>query len=263
MELRSDSGANDLEQEMISHFFRTIGEIETVDEPFQHFYAENALPDRVYEKLLASLPSEDSYGAFNPKRYKNSQGKPTRGTIELDRDGINAIEPQKQPFWQDITAVLQSEVFRKFVFGKLTDDLCLRLDCLPDELDSQFIESGCLLVRDVDEYGIKPHPDGHPRVVTMMFYLPKDFSQETLGTSLYVENDLLSRLRGHRFREFKRFPFRPNSVCAFAVNDTPKRRSLHGREKLPSGSGVRHSLLVSWRSEKTDESKHAAKFKSA
>jgi hypothetical protein len=48
---------------------------------------------------------------------------------------------------------------------------------------------------------------------------------------------------GQRFREFKRFPFRPNSAYGFAVIKTPDRTSWHGREPIPGGKGVRNTII--------------------
>ena len=92
-------------------------------------------------------------------------------------------------------------------------------------------------------------------MVTAQFYLPTDFSQQDLGTSIYAKVPIaLQPLRG-RYRETKRMQFVPNSGYAFAVNDLPERSSFHGRELIKSGSGVRNSILVSWLSENRTQSK--------
>jgi hypothetical protein len=46
-----------------------------------------------------------------------------------------------------------------------------------------------------------------------------------------------------RFQKVKQFPFLPNSGYAFAVSNSLSRKSWHGRESIPPGSGVRNSLL--------------------
>ena len=48
---------------------------------------------------------------------------------------------------------------------------------------------------------------------------------------------------GFDFEKVKQFPFKANSAYAFVVNNTIGKRSWHGREKLPSGAGVRNTLL--------------------
>ena len=54
---------------------------------------------------------------------------------------------------------------------------------------------------------------------------------------------------GGRFKEVSRFPFLPNSVATFVVNDTPLRKSWHGRELIEGASIVRDSLIVAWLSQ--------------
>lgn len=104
------------------------------------------------------------------------------------------------------------------------------------------------LLRDFDGYRIKPHPDGQPRVVTLMFYLPEDDSRPDLGTSVYEDRGKLADLVGRRYKEVYRFPFLHNSLAVFAVNDLPQKRSMHGRE-LVTTKGERNSILLTYLSE--------------
>jgi hypothetical protein len=102
------------------------------------------------------------------------------------------------------------------------------------------------LARDIEDYCIKPHPDGQPAIVTAQFYMPMDTSQQDLGTSFYVERPPWTRFLFGRYEEVKKMPFLPNSGYFFAVNDLPVHRSLHGRERIRAGAGVRNSMLVRW-----------------
>jgi len=105
-----------------------------------------------------------------------------------------------------------------------------------------------MLMRDYEAYRIKPHPDGQPRVVTMQIYLPGTDTPDDLGTSLYIKQPLVHRLVGRRFKEVKRFPFRPNSAYAIAVNDCAARQSYHGRELITASQTTRDSILITWNS---------------
>jgi hypothetical protein len=126
----------------------------------------------------------------------------------------------------------------------------------PAEVADARVFVGISLIRDMEDYRLKPHPDGQPRVVTAQFYLPMDSSQRDLGTSIYeAARPLSQRLFLGRYKEVKRMPFLPNSGYAFAVNDLPQRRSLHGRELIESGSGVRNSILVTWVTERSEQRK--------
>jgi hypothetical protein len=93
----------------------------------------------------------------------------------------------------------------------------------------------------------------------MQFYLPDEGSRDDLGTSLYVKQPLPQRLLGNKYKEIKRFPFKPNSAYAIAVNDCPERQSYHGRELITEDNTVRDSIIITWLSQKTMlGQKHAA-----
>jgi hypothetical protein len=115
-----------------------------------------------------------------------------------------------------------------------TEDRVPDMDCVYD----------VSLVRDTEDYRIKPHPDGLNNLVTMQFYLPEDENNLDLGTSVYRRH---KRLLGSSFEEVKRFPFKPNSAYAFAVSDGPKRTSWHGRDRLSGFEGVRNTMILSFR----------------
>ena len=80
----------------------------------------------------------------------------------------------------------------------------------------------------------------------MQLYLPADRSQLELGTAVYKRR--LTSLRGlyawqGHFEKVKQFLFQPNSGYAFAVSNSLGKKSWHGRESLPAGSGARNSIL--------------------
>jgi len=130
------------------------------------------------------------------------------------------------------------------VFSKLAPDLADRFNVPVDQVPELPCVNEILLVRDTEDYVIKPHPDGLNKLVTMQLYLPADATQIDLGTSLFKRHGRFSF--GGTFEEVKRFPFKPNSGYAFAVSDGPKRTSWHGRARLSGFTGVRHTLMVLW-----------------
>jgi hypothetical protein len=147
-----------------------------------------------------------------------------------------------------LTEALESGALRRAVYAKLSADIAIRLGCPHHSVPDQSAYPNAMLIRDYEDYRIKPHPDGQPRVVTMQFYLPHEGTAEDLGTSLYTKLPLAHRLVGRKFKEVKRFPFRPNSAYAIAVNDCPQRQSYHGRELITASRTVRDSIIVTWAS---------------
>lgn len=229
-----------------------------VNTPFQHFHLTGALPDDVYADLRRSMPPRECYRPINIKRWKNAAGQSTRDRLALSDGEMDRVPEGVRQLWQDVTSALVSREVQQAVYGALKDDIALRLNCAPQEVLNRDAFASVLLVRDFEDYYLKSHPDGHPRVVTMMFYLADEGDPVDLGTSLYREKQFVNRLFGDRFEEVGRFPFLPNSAGTFAVNDRPDRRSWHGRELIKGASVVRDSIIVSYLSESRPDfgSKH-------
>lgn len=234
-----------LAQRVVDHWKKVIPATDLRSEPFGHFCVENVFPDDVYQSILDLKLGSEHLKAINLKTWSRSDGTSTRDWLYLADEAYDALDPERRVFWATLSHALCSDVFRRLIYDKLKADIALRLAIDEDQVADAPTYVGAWLVRDTDGYRIKPHPDGHPRVVTIMFYLPEDDSRTDLGTSVYEEGSRFERLTGKRFKEVYRFPFKRNSMAVFAVNDLPGKRSLHGRE-LVETSGERNSILVSF-----------------
>jgi hypothetical protein len=228
------------------HLVRCVNATAADDAPFQHIFLQNVFPADVYGEIMANLPQQNAYRPLNIKRWHNAKGESTRDQLFLSEGEIDRIEPSKRELWRDITAALESDALRRAIFEKFRHDVAIRLRCKPADVPAQPIYPHVSLVRDYEDYRIKPHPDGEPRVITMLFYLPHGDTQSDLGTSLYKKQPLAHRLLGRPFKEIKRFPFLANSAGAFAVNDCAERQSYHGRELIGASAGVRDMIMVMW-----------------
>ncbi len=234
---------------VLDHVLASIDACDAQDEPFSHCYFENVFPQDFYDEILKRLPSPEEYHALNLKAWSRANGESTRDRMFLSKEGLEPLAKEQRDFWTLLTNVILSEDVKRTIFTKLWKDIALRFDLEQEDVpDIKGFPRG-VLFRDTDEYRIKPHPDGESRIVTMMFYLPSDLSQEDLGTSLYEKQPLHKRLLGNKFEEVKRFPYRPNSGMAFVINRRPDKTSWHGRELLPPGSGVRNSILTQFRTD--------------
>lgn len=228
------------------------------DTPFQNFHLVGAFPDDVYAEIRRNMPPRECYLPINIKRWKNAHGQSTRDRLALSDGEMERVPESIRAIWEDVTAALVSREVQQAVYSVLRRDIALRLTCPSEDVLNQDAYASVLLVRDFADYYLKPHPDGQPRVVTVMFYLADEGDPSDLGTSLYREKPLLNRLLGSRFEEVGRFPFLPNSVGVFAVNDAPERTSWHGRELIAGASVVRDSIILSYLSESRPDfgSKH-------
>lgn len=247
-------GDYEIAKSILNHWDEKFQSLSIENEPYQHFYLENIWPDDVYDKLLHHLPSHDLYRPLNIKQWVNSDGVSTRDKCYFS-ETLDKMEPEAAFFWKQIVIALTSRKLKNYLFQNFKRDISIRLNVEPDEVADAEPSITLGLTRDFEDYKLKPHTDGHPRVVTAQFYLPSDESQRDLGTSIYTQNPVIQRMHKGRFTTVKRMQFLPNTGYAFAVNNHPDRRSYHGRDIIGKGSGERNSILVTWRS--NDRSKNS------
>ena len=101
------------------------------------------------------------------------------------------------------------------------------------------------LVRDFTRYAIGPHTDSKAKLVSLLFYLPKDAALSHLGTSIYAPIEPSFRCPGgphYGFGKFKKvatMPFAPNALFAFFKTD----RSFHGVDQILDSEVERNLLL--------------------
>jgi len=236
-----------IEQKIIKHVINTVEAAEALQEPYCHYYIENVLPPDVYEEMLDRLPGPEYYQPLNLKEWSRPNGESTRDRLILSSEGLAGLPERDRDFWRSIARALTSEQLKQVVFAKLAKDIALRFNCTMSEVPDIQAYPRAVLMRDTEGYRIKPHPDGTSRIVTMLYYLPCDSNHEDLGTSVYVRQSLMKRMLGKRFKEVARFPFRPNSSCAFVVNRLPNKTSWHGRELVGADAGVRNLILCQYR----------------
>lgn len=188
-----------------------------VEDPFPNFYAEDVFPEGLYRQMLENLPPTDRYTL--PPRVTNA----TAERLICDADKLDI------PFWDDLTKWMLGTDFAEMLIEKFKSSFVKRFK-------GQELKFGndTRLVRDFENYQIKPHTDTPVKAISLLFYLPKDESDIGLGTSLYVPKDPNMRCDGQRRHLFDLFnkvytaPFKPNSVFGFFKTD----KSFHGVEPI-------------------------------
>ena len=240
-----EADENALAKRLLLHWERQFGSAVIVSEPFEHFYTDQVWPADIYYAVLRLLPPDEVYAPLNIKEWVNAKGVSTRDKCYLP-EILGQMDPERVAFWHEVWLGLTAESLKRLIFRKFKKDITLRLGIDADAIENVEVSVHMSLARDIEDYRIDPHPDGWPAIVTAQFYLPADMSQKDLGTSFYIERPLLRRAFLGRYEELKRMPFAPNSGYFFAVNDLPGHRSLHGRERIRAGAGVRNTMLVRW-----------------
>jgi hypothetical protein len=202
---------------------------------------EGIFPAGLYPALLRNLPPTELYNPLNLRKWVRADGTSTRDQLHLTADNLSKLSGEGAALWRALVGAVMDGSLKRALFTKLAPDLAERFGMPEERVPDIECAYEIMLVRDTEDYLIKPHPDGLNKIVTMQFYLPSDDSQLELGTSLFVRH---RGLLGSSFEEVKRFAFKPNSAYAFAVSDSPKRASWHGREKLSGFTGVRNTLMI-------------------
>jgi hypothetical protein len=202
---------------------------------------EGVFPADMYPALLRNLPPKELYEPLNLRKWVRADGTSTRDECHLTVETLARMPKPVAAFWTPAVRAMTDPALRRAVFTKVAPDLAERFEIPVDRVPDMKCEYEVRLVRDTEDYRIKPHPDGLNKIVTMQLYLPEDESTLDLGTSIFRRH---KRLIGSSFEEVKRFPFKPNSGYGFAVSDGPARQSWHGRELITGFGGVRHTLML-------------------
>ena len=223
------------------HLIEVVRSTPLEREPFCHIYIEGVFPAAIYPSLLRNLPAKELYAPLNLRKWVRADGTSTRDQFYLTPQNLAKMPPESAALWQALVHAVGDGALKRALFAKLAPDLAVRFGVPEERVPDIECVYEITLVRDTEDYRIKPHPDGLNKFVTMQFYLPDDHSQLDLGTSLFVRHRGILR---STFEEVKRFPFKPNSAYAFSVSESADRTSWHGRERLTQLTGVRNTLMV-------------------
>ena len=210
--------------------------------PFPHFFVSPVFPQDYYAQLLSRLPPIEWMKPIAETGSVSAQTYSSRYIADLA--DIEEREQEKDPtasFWARLGQWLMSDRFRALILEKFRGDMVDRFGAgatVSTEIDAR-------LVRDFTSYAIGPHTDTPRKLVSLLFYLPRDESMSHLGTSIYAAIDPSFRCEGKRHHDFKGFkrvadmPYVPNALFAFFKTD----RSFHGVDTI-TDSNVERNLLL-------------------
>jgi hypothetical protein len=198
-------------------------------EPFPHFYASSAFPTDFYAAILDHLPKNEEF---------TSGGKTWFG-LDLEESGFTHLSSAKAAFWRDFTSWLLGESFLRsmltLVYPYLEDRFADR--------NATFVSSASL-ARSMAGHVLGPHTDMKHRVMTLLFYLPKEDSTPLPGTSIYkprVKDFSCSGGPHYGFENFQKtatINFQTNTVFGFVKTA----RSFHGVEPWSEPQYIRDTL---------------------
>lgn len=205
--------------------------------PYPHIFVENIFPNSFYDEIQENIPHPNSMLPIE-------QARPVKGYKErfvLDPAGpMEGLPEGQRQFWSQMDATLRAGPFRRCLISKFEPFLRERF-----KGETVEVKDETLLVEDITKYALGPHTDAPSKIITVLFYLPRNLSQAHMGTSIYQpKNPAFSCPGGphHTYPDFNRvatMPFLPNSMFAFVKGD----KSFHGVEPVTDPDVKRWLLL--------------------
>jgi hypothetical protein len=215
--------------------------------PYPHCFVPDVFAPDFYAEMQRNLPDPtDMIPILEARQVK---GYEQRFVLELHKpEHLATLPDDKRTFWQGVA---------KWMVGGGSGQLGLLGQVMMQKFQP-FVQSRfrgnlngvkfydeAFLVEDITDYKLGPHTDSPVKVITLLFYLPKDESQRHLGTSIYIPKDRNFRCGGgphYPFEWFERMasmPFQPNSLFTFVKGDN----SFHGVEPVRDADCKRWLLL--------------------
>jgi hypothetical protein len=208
--------------------------------PYPHFFIQDVFPPSFYDRLQASMP--DPSLMIPIEQARPIKGYKERFVLAIGEEKHQAtLPPDRREFWRDFAGWLCGGRFASMALQKFQPYLQVRFGNAP----APRFYNEALLVEDITKYALGPHTDSPRKVITMLFYLPKDRSQSHIGTSIYLPKDPAFTCPGgphygfESFVKLRTMPFLPNSLFVFFKTDN----SFHGVEPVTDPDTRRWLLL--------------------
>jgi hypothetical protein len=230
---------------VLRHVLDRVAKAEIVKDPFPYAVVDNILPDDYYAEALANFPTAESLRPINETGRVTSTAYRERLVVLFADDEFARMTEPQQRFWEEFAGWMYSDLFLNAFVAKFGEALETRLSRILAAEDCLKVRGDALLVNDQTNYAVGPHTDAPHRLVTFLFYLPRDASMRDLGTSVYRAKDPAFTCWGGPHHPFDKFDFvrtvefLPNRLLAFPKTE----RSFHGVEKIER-QGINRPLLI-------------------
>lgn len=233
---------------LVSHMVEAVRAAKAETYPFPHALIADFFPKATYSELLGLMPRSDEYEPFAIRKHQSQDGSSNRLRFRMQNQWLDRLSRAKRVFWYTLRQAMGSQQLKEAVYKKMGVGLAFRFGLDKSHVNDVTGYALPELFREFSSYRIKPHPDTRRKVVTMQISLPRDSSQQHLGTEFYRRSlNPLHMLREPRgFTIAKSVPFLPNSAYCFSVLNNYSWKSWHGRSSLPGNCGVRDTILNIW-----------------
>jgi len=223
--------------DIVKHMVESIDGAEAAEVPFYHLVLDDFFPAEIYQEMLDRMPTSQSFRALAGRNNYNirADGTSTRVKIDLFPEYLRHMDGVQKELWKSVGRAFCAPAVKAAFVRRLAPGLKRRFG---DAYQSVGMFPIPMLTRDTDGYRIPEHTDTRWKGITVQLYLPRDESQNGIGT-VFSE-----RLADGSFRRVTQMAFVPNHGYAFAVGDnTWHSVDAIGRQPKPRDS-ILHTYFV-------------------
>lgn len=234
-----------LGRSVLQHVIERVQDAQLVVDPFPYVVVDEVFPKDYYAQVLENFPAPQSLRPLGETGRVSRNSYQERHVVLFTPEDFARMTSAQQRFWHDFAGWMYSDLFLQTFVTKFHQALEPRLSRILQQEEALKARGDALLVNDQTNYAIGPHTDAPHRLVSFLFYMPRDASMRELGTSIYRPKDPSFTCWGgphHPFEPFdlvRTVEFLPNRLLAFPKTE----RSFHGVEPI-SREGVNRPLLI-------------------
>ena len=245
----------EIEQE---HIINRINSSELIQEPFVHKLVKDVFSNNYYQDLLKYLPNKGQYIPITETGSVSKNYSSERYVFNFTRENLNKLSKEQNDFFKNLKDILFSgKLFHSAT--KMFENVIKNRIKHFSEKEIKMMGAGdfaiqirTMLVKDYTKYRLGAHTDVERKLLSFLFYLPKNDELKNVGTSLYRANGRIDDkdLSKHfsvqeteeKFTKVKTCLFLPNSVFIFPRTTN----SFHGVEEVNIEQKERNLLLLNY-----------------
>jgi FkbM family methyltransferase len=230
---------------VLHHVLGRLAQAEVAASPFPYTVIDDIFPADYYAEIQRHFPALSSMRALSETGRVGKNDYRERMTTLFTEEDFARLPAEQEAFWREFAGWMYSDTFLHAFIDKFQPALEPRIAKVQAAEGRLKVRGDALLVNDQTNYAIGPHTDAPHRLVTFLFYLPKDTSMRELGTSLYKPKKPGFTCWGgphyphENFEHVHRVEFLPNRLLAFPKTE----HSFHGVERIAREDVNRHLLI--------------------
>lgn len=230
---------------VLDHVCKRVASAAVESDPFPYAVIDEILPREYYEEAVSQFPAPSQMRPIRETGRVARDAYPERYVTLFNAEDFTSLTESQRRFWTEFDEWMNSDLFLQAFVAKFQADLEPRLTKILATEKALLTRGDALLVNDHTKFKIGPHTDAPHRLVTFLFYMPKDESMKALGTSVYRPKDPNFVCWGgphhasDNFRLVDTVEFMPNRLLTFPKTE----KSFHGVEQI-SREGVVRPLVI-------------------